>query len=147
MALKTDYKDAIFQDARKYKETVNGDGSKSFSDVTTYTVKGDRFGAKDINATNTAVNALSSIRVTFPASGWSSSAPYTQTVAVSGIKSTDNLGAPELELSGNVDTDRGALTALSYVSGGSTSNGGITLFCYDAKPTVNLPIIFTRRQL
>lgn len=43
---------------RKYNVTKNPDGTESFDDVTEYTVKGDKFGAGDINATNAAVNDI-----------------------------------------------------------------------------------------
>ena len=55
MSLKTDYKDAMFPGKRKYRMVQNEDGTVSFDDVTEYTQQGDRFGAKDINDTNTEV--------------------------------------------------------------------------------------------
>lgn len=56
--LKTNYKDYVASGDRKYNIAANADGSSSITDVTTYTQTGDTFGASDINATNTAVNAL-----------------------------------------------------------------------------------------
>lgn len=147
MALKTDYKDAVFSGARKYTESTNDDGTKSFADATVYTQQGDRFGAKDVNATNAAINALSSVKVTFPASGWSSSVPYTQTVVAPGVTETDNFGAPEIESTGNSITDRVNLTNLGYVSGGITGSGSVTLYCYEAKPTADLTVYLTRRSM
>lgn len=58
MALKTDYKDAAWSGDRLYKITDAGNGKSTIDDVTSYTVSGDNFGAKDINATNEAVNSL-----------------------------------------------------------------------------------------
>ena len=58
MALKTDYKDAAWSGDRLYKITDAGSGKSTIEDVTSYTVSGDNFGAKDINATNKAVNDL-----------------------------------------------------------------------------------------
>lgn len=55
--LRTDYADAVFQGLRKYRKIDNSDGTVSFRDVTDYTAEGSIFGAKDINATNEAVNA------------------------------------------------------------------------------------------
>lgn len=55
MSLKTDYKDAMFPNRRKYQMIQNDDGTVSFEDVTEYTQEGDSFGAKDINDTNTEV--------------------------------------------------------------------------------------------
>lgn len=60
--LKEDYKDDVLdltQNAnRKYEEIDNQDGSISFNDVTVYEEEGDAFGALDINATNSFVNAM-----------------------------------------------------------------------------------------
>lgn len=58
MALKTDYKDAAWSGDRLYKITDAGNGKSTIEDVTSYTVSGNSFGAKDINATNKAVNGL-----------------------------------------------------------------------------------------
>ncbi len=56
--LKTDYKDDVFSGQRKYTMTDNGDNTYSFTDVTSYSQVGDDFEADDINATNEAVNEL-----------------------------------------------------------------------------------------
>lgn len=58
MALKTNYKDDGFTGNRKYRQVTNPDGTLSFEDVTPYNPVGDSFGAKDINDTNTAINAI-----------------------------------------------------------------------------------------
>lgn len=60
MALKTDYKDYVADGARKYRLTANADGTTGIEDATAYAQQGNRFGAADINATNTAVNAAQS---------------------------------------------------------------------------------------
>lgn len=58
--LKTDYQDDVLNTSsntkRKYNMTTNADGTVSFEDMTVYTQEGDTFSAKDINATNEAVN-------------------------------------------------------------------------------------------
>lgn len=58
--LKTDYKEDIinaeFAANRKFAETMNEDGSRSYSDVTPYTQEGDEYGAKEINHENTHTN-------------------------------------------------------------------------------------------
>lgn len=57
--LRTDYVDAVFDGFRKYLQIQNPDGTYSFSDVTKYIVKENAFvGAKDLNAINTAINAI-----------------------------------------------------------------------------------------
>lgn len=69
--LKTDYKDQLLEREantnRKYTVINNSDGTISLIDSTTYSQSGDNFGASDINATNTAVNACLQI-VSFDAS-------------------------------------------------------------------------------
>ena len=75
MALKTDYKDAMFDGDRKYRITANADGTSRISDETEYTQEGDFFGANDVNATNKAVNHLNhTTQVTLTAAGWTGSA-------------------------------------------------------------------------
>ena len=58
MALKTDYKDYVYSGNQKFKITANSDGTSTITDSTTYSQVGDTFGASDLNATNEAVNAL-----------------------------------------------------------------------------------------
>lgn len=59
MALKTDFKDDIFEGNRKYKLSQDDAGNTEIQDVTVYSQEGDLFTAEHINATNTAVNGLS----------------------------------------------------------------------------------------
>ena len=61
MALKEDYKDAVFAGLRKYKMLDNGDGTVSPVDMTKYENGGDKFGAKDVNAITKTVNATGEI--------------------------------------------------------------------------------------
>ena len=63
--LKTDYKDDVINESlasdRKFGEVDNGDGTKSYNDVTPYSQEGDEYGAKQINFekkhTNYAIEA------------------------------------------------------------------------------------------
>ena len=64
MSLKTDYKDDVFSGNRKYQETVNADGSKSFEDITDYSQEGDTFGATDLNEICETINANTNKLVT-----------------------------------------------------------------------------------
>lgn len=94
--LKEDYKDALFEDQKKYNMKQNSDGTISLVDVTEYTQEGDRFGAKDINNTNAEINKMQQVKIVdLTLNGWSESYPYSQTVTVAGIKDTD---APILSL-------------------------------------------------
>ena len=61
MALKEDYKDAVFAGLRKYKMLDNGDGTVSPVDMTEHETAGDKFGAKDVNAITKTVNATGEI--------------------------------------------------------------------------------------
>ncbi len=61
MALKEDYKDAVFAGLRKYKMLDNGDGTVSLVDMTECEAAGDKFGAKDVNAITKTVNATGEI--------------------------------------------------------------------------------------
>lgn len=139
MALKTNYKDALFSGERKYQEIFNPDGTKSFTDRTTYTTQGDRFGANDINATNYAVNALQGLRqVLVDVSKWSNTAPYTQEISVSGITSADSPGVG-LYLSGQESADavKAMNKAFAMVDFVETLNGKIRVKCFNKKPAVS----------
>ncbi len=57
--LRTDYKDAVWPGLKKFITIKNDDDTISFRDVTEYTVKKEAFfGAKDVNAMNSATNAI-----------------------------------------------------------------------------------------
>ena len=139
MALKTNYKDAVFSGERKYQEVFNPDGTKSFTDRTSYTTQGDKFGANDINATNSAVNALQGLRqVLVDVSKWSNTAPYTQEISVSGITSADS-PTVGLYLSGQESADavKAMNKAFAMVDFVETLNGKIRVKCFNKKPAVS----------
>lgn len=75
--------------------------------------------------------------VTVPASGWSSSAPYTQTVNVSGMTAAMNI---QYALSPSA-TSESVAEAYGYISSLETAEGSIILRCNSDKPTVNIPIV------
>lgn len=58
MALKTDYKDALFLGQRRYQQIINEDGTLTLLDVTNYTQSGDKFGANDVNTITDEINTL-----------------------------------------------------------------------------------------
>lgn len=63
MALKTDYKDDIFESGvsqRRYVMSTNSDDTVSFEDITRYEQVGDEFTASIINETNLEVNNITS---------------------------------------------------------------------------------------
>ena len=122
MSLKTNYKDDKFAGKRIYKmDTLEG-GLFTLEDQTQYQEEGDIFSAADINATNTAINTNTEglarakkmieelqdkVVVSLPVSGWSGTAPFTQTIPLSGIKSTDN-PIPGMLYPDNLTEDRKA---------------------------------------
>ena len=80
-----------------------------------------------------------SYKTTLPASGWSGSAPFTQTVSVSGIYEADEPFV-DVYLEG-VSDGTAILEAWMCVGRVSTANGSITAYCYEEKPEVDIPII------
>lgn len=77
--------------------------------------------------------------VTLPAGGWSAAAPYTQTVAVSGIRSTDT---PHYGVvySSAAATALAQKEAFAVVDDLDTANGSVTFTCFEEKPAVNLTV-------
>lgn len=168
MSLKENYKNDMFEGRRKYRMTENADGTVSLDDVTQYKQVGDIFSSDDINATNKAVNALENgnkefeqvitqrvdkvedtvesltgeVLLSFPASGWSSTAPYTQTVKFPAIKITD-IPMYGLRMTGTLsDVTVGAQElAWGYVDRIAPGNGTVTAYCYRKKPATNIVVV------
>ena len=139
MALKTDYKDYIASGDPKYQISANADGTSGIKDVTEYSQTGDSIGAAGLNATNKAVNALACVTVSLAAASWTgTAAPYTQTVAVSGMTADWVPGIPMLASSGVVATDLAMREALACVSLIESSAGALTFACYEDKPTADI---------
>ncbi len=86
------------------------------------------------------IPSVANYTVTLLSSGWTgSSAPYTQTVSVSGILSTDKAFA-DVALSDDTSTAQNQLTNWAYVSKMVTSNDSITATCFDSKPSIDLNV-------
>lgn len=143
--LKTDYKNAMWEGAKKYRITSNPDGTSGISDATKYTQEGDLYGAEAINESNREINRLgNAVVVNLPASKWSSEAPYKQTVAVAGMKASDQ---PEIHvylperLSGSDIKLRKKLTDM--ITGGSSGDGTMTFRCGIKKPTEDFEVLLT----
>ena len=136
MALKTNYKDDVFEGNRKYTLIQGGDGKYEIIDSTNYTVQGDTFGAKDVNAITKTLNALQEVRQVFvDVSKWSNTAPYVQEIDVPGILSTDTpvIG---LHLAGNESSEavRALNKQFSKVDFVETLDGKIRVKCFNKKP-------------
>lgn len=80
-----------------------------------------------------------SAQVTLTAAGWSAAAPYTQTVAVSGILATDrpHYGAV---YSGDTATALAQKEGFAVVDDLDTAAGSVTFICFEEKPEVDLTI-------
>lgn len=86
------------------------------------------------------IPSVANYTVTLLSSGWTgSSAPYTQTVSVSGILSTDKVFA-DVVLDSSTSTALDQSRQWAFVSQMTTSNGSITAKCLEYKPEINLPI-------
>lgn len=76
---------------------------------------------------------------TLLSSGWSSSAPYTQTLSIQGILSTD-IPVVDVVLSSTTSTAVSQLEAWSCVSKIETAAGSITATCFEELPAIDIPI-------
>lgn len=143
--LKTDYKEDVFEGNRKYQLSQDSDGKTEILDVTTYTQEGDPFGARDINATNTAINSLlgEPVYVTFLESAWTGTEPpYTQTVAVDGVTAEDNpMLVSALKDSATVEEHRVYNKAFGIIAAGIgiTNDGSVTYKVYK-KPATDVMV-------
>ena len=79
---------------------------------------------------------------TLKAGSWSASAPYSQNVTINGILITDSPFV-DVDMSGASSTSAGTalLEAWGLVGRVVANAGSITAYCYEEKPTVNIPII------
>nr|DAL08127.1 MAG TPA: hypothetical protein [Caudoviricetes sp.] len=88
------------------------------------------------------VNNLKYVLVSLPASGWSGSAPYTQTVSVSGMTADWVPGVPSLAFYGNVDvteliTKTEALGCIKMIT---SAAGTLTFTAPEDKPSASLTL-------
>lgn len=138
MVLKTDYKDAMYDGARKWRITQNADGTSGIADETGYTQDGDKFGANDINATNKEINRINhTTEVTLSASGWTgSAAPFSQTVNVTGATSDlEVILVSALADGANAATQKAYIKAFGIITSGTASLGnGTATFKVYKKP-------------
>ena len=99
--------------------------------------------AEDVTTTTTEADLFSDLQynnmittVTLAPGNWSSSAPYTQTVGVSGMRATAH---PFFWLA---DTNSAAVAnAFYYIDIMTTANGSVTFKCLSSKPTVSIPVM------
>lgn len=142
MSLRTNYKDDIYEGSRRWRITQNEDGTYNISDATSYTQKGDKFGQNDINAITGEINRMTrEVEVTLRASGWSASAPYTQTVAVEGLTAGDNPILVKVIPAGATPEQVKAYNkAFGMIDDGDTADGQATFRCYNKKPSTDITV-------
>lgn len=151
MSLKTDYKNDKFSGMRKYQIiTDSTTGLSSLEDKTIYVEVGDVFSADDINKTNKAVNdiegtiadMIGTIRLNYPASGWSTQAPYKQTVSNANIKITDEpVPMFEYPAIGSEQQQKAVDKSVGYITDITTNNGSVTITCNFRKPTADFILV------
>ena len=88
------------------------------------------------------VDNLKYVLVSLPASGWSGSAPYTQTVSVSGMTADWVPGVPVLSLGSSVDVSTllAATEALGCIKMITSADGTLTFTAPEDKPGVSLTL-------
>lgn len=80
------------------------------------------------------------LEVQLLADDWSGSAPYSQTVSVSGMNADYNYGPMFAVPTGTQSTDEAAIEALSCISYATTATGSVTFYCYSEKPTSDVTV-------
>lgn len=90
--------------------------------------------------------ATDEVAITLPASGWSDSAPYTQTVAASSVSAFDNplvlVNTESTLYSDATESEQAQIEAeFGYIKKIVTADGSITATCTFRKPTKDIPIL------
>lgn len=110
-------------------------------DGTRYVISGG-FGLDTKADVSIVTNANTVRSATLTSSGWSNSAPYAQTVTVTGITSSDRpmitWGAPSSRTAANY---KALKRAFAMIDSAETGTNTITFVCYSNRPTVNIPIL------
>ena len=103
--------------------------------LSTYAPKG--YGVEVINCNGGAANAYKGV---FSVSGWSSSAPYTQSITVSGVFASDvPFVDVNLESVSDVTATLEAWALIDRVT--VADKNTVVAYCYDEKPSVAVPIL------
>ena len=128
-------------DKRAVWKIKNSDGSYSergFRTKADVVLFNDGSNVEDFKTTANQAIQSRATTVTYNAAiplSWSSSAPYTQTVSVPGILSTDN-PIVDIVLSDDAATAKSELENYGKISDITTNNGNIIIRCLEEKPEV-----------
>ena len=79
---------------------------------------------------------------TFTTAGWSSSAPYTQTLTINGILASDYPDAYVNLSSATATTGPQLVQGWACIDRIATAANKVTAYCYSEKPTIALPAYF-----
>lgn len=101
-----------------------------------------RTAMRQVAVLQTDVGNLKCVTVNLPASGWSGSAPYTQTVSVSGMTADWVPGIPTVVLGSSVDVSTllAATEALGCIKMVTSAAGTLTFTAPEDKPGVSLTL-------
>ena len=111
----------------------------------TIAITGDTIGSASFDGSDnitieTSVSVANYYTGTFSASEWSSSVPHTQTITISGIKSTDT-PLIDLDMSSATVSNGTQLTEQWALIGRvTTGTDTITAYCYSDIPTLDIPV-------
>jgi hypothetical protein len=88
-------------------------------------------------------NYMGKYEVTFPASGWTSTAPYTNTVSVSGVTSTmQPIPMVNFASATSQDNKNDIAQNAFYITSYTINNGSIIATATYTKPTIDLVVDF-----
>lgn len=136
--------DALTLVLDNYIITVNGKNANDENAVIIYAadIPMDSTNGTSV-ATELAKKAVTALYTgTFVASGWSSSAPYAQTITVEGIASSDwPIADVSFENVTSSDDGISLAEAWAMVNRVETGDGTLTAYCYEDIPTVDIPVI------
>ena len=95
-----------------------------------------------VQSTQSDIDKLKYVLVSLPASGWSGSAPYTQTVSVEGMTADWVPGIPTAVLGSSVDVSTllAATEALGCIKMITSAAGTLTFTAPEDKPGVSLTL-------
>ena len=129
------------------RRTLIATGNANEFDVSrsegTVTTEGDPFNAQTMNDFENRVSKLANFVTTqLTASGWSGTAPYTQTVNIAEVLENSAINS-DVILGDTESVINSQLKAYGMITKGILADGSITFLCISKKPTIDLDIALT----
>lgn len=147
-------REAEFPGRRRLKDVALG--TVAIVDVTrnegNVAQAGDTFSAENMNGLEGRIEEgfndyektkkrFDSITITIPASGWSNSVPYANTVSVPGVKSSDNVDVTFRPANGATNAQNiAAHDSYVEISYANTNDGSMTFYAMETKPNANITV-------